>query len=404
MQFKNIKDVFEAHLGHIVFNSSFKSQIKQLRLNWTSKKDVNGHQYSEFLGSNLLGVHPVRYSEQDEYLFFVNTLNVDPTILKDDLHSLPDIHKERSVSSNVSYLTMLYLGHKFATSNMSKNDRIDAILEIYYLFAYKAMSSLITHYFNKYNLDIAIAKAVFERLSEKFILKKKGNWQGVFTHQAGVILPDGIYYPKLVRFNTIDATDIASGLQTRIRDLFKNVYSVIREVSELDHRINTSSLIGSIGEDEDGFIDTMNAHDGTITYINSILPLKTDFVDSDIVYLVSYLIGSDEDHVKTTLMYMSDLAVEKKLYNNLTKDTLNITFRYLRDKRITHDYNTKILEIIQIMKGYWSASSVKDKDVLQLKKETKNIIRKATGVETDWVISKINITVLIYIFVRAIKR
>jgi hypothetical protein len=56
------------------------------------------------------------------------------------------------------------------------------------------------------------------------------------------------------------------------------------------------------------------------------------------------------------------------------------------------------------MKGYWSASSVKDKDVLQLKKETKNIIRKATGVETDWVISKINITVLIYIFVRAIKR
>jgi len=124
---------------------------------------------------------------------------------------------------------MLYLGHKFATSNMSKNDRIDAILEIYYLFAYKAMSSLITHYFNKYNLDIAIAKAVFERLSEKFILKKKGNWQGVFTHQAGVILPDGIYYPKLVRFNTIDATDIASGLQTRIRDLFKNVYSVIKK-------------------------------------------------------------------------------------------------------------------------------------------------------------------------------
>ena len=36
--------------------------------------------------------------------------------------------------------------------------------------------------------------------------------------------------------------------------------------------------------------------------------------------------------------------------------------------------------------------------------DIKNIIRKATGVETDWVISNINITVLIYIFVRAIKR
>jgi hypothetical protein len=293
----------------------------------------------------------------------------------------------------------------FAISKDIGKYRDEAIREAYYIFAYKAISSLITWYFN-YDLDVPTAKAVYERLSNRFLIKKLGSWQAVFTERANDVLPGGLHWNRVIRYSTDDATRMVADLQGRIRDLVKNIYEIIVEVKEANEKINSSSMIGNVGEDDqEGIVDQIDRPDIYYKYITGIIASPVDFINDDYVYLVCKLTNLKQtDKLVDTLRYISANIHNNKVNTKFVETSINATFKYLRTKGITHDYKKRIYEILLHMKGYWSSSSVRDKDILEAKKYVKNIIKTATGIKTEWVLSTICISILIYVFLRAINR
>lgn len=397
MNKKNIKDVFEYHLKDLKVDKELIDKLRKFRYYW-SQKDIN---YIEFLGSGLLGVHPIRFSTNDEDLFFVDILNIDKNMLKTDLHALEGINKSWKVTSNNVYLTVMYLIYKFYNSNLKINDKLDGIRECYYIFAFKVISSLVTHYFS-YNVDTAIAKAVYEKMSNKFILKKLGTWQAFIEYRANDVLPNGLHYNNLNNITTDSAVKAIADLQSRIRDAVKNSYTVLLEVKEQNEKINSSSVLEH-NEDDVGIKDVSNRPDIYVNYIKSIYKNTNDFINDDIIYLLESTTNRlDVDMLIATLKYISNHADINKY--DFIEYSINSNIKYLFTKNIRTDYNKHVLEIIKYLKGYWSASIIKDQTTKELKKHMLEITKKATNKKTLWSLAIIVNSVYIYIFIRSLSR
>jgi hypothetical protein len=397
---KDIKDVFNYHLNGLVFDKALIEKLILFRLAWSQKDDI----YIEFLGSNLLGVHPIRFSENDENNILVGILRADKNVLKTDIFNLEGINKAWKVTSNMMSLTLLYLMHGFIKSDLSKELKEEALRECYYIFAYKIMGSLIAHYF-KWNADPALAKAVYERLSNRFLIKRFGTWQLVFEHRALDILPKGIHYDRLNSFTTDDSTRALADLQGRLREIVKYIYTVLKEVELSNEKIYSTS---SLEEDEEGeqVKDITSRPDVYVSYLRTVFNNEHDFLNDDLIHLITSINPKlDVDNFVSTLKYMSN-KLQPKMgdKDDVLEHTINITINYLRTKNIVNNYHVNAYNILILMKGYWSSSSVKDPIVRHMKDYTYHVAQKATGKKTSWMLASISISVLMYIFLRAIYR
>lgn len=398
---KKINEVFEEHLKNLVIDKALYDQIHKFRILWTQKDS----DYIDFLGGNLTGVHAVRFSSLDEDKFFIDILNVDRDSLRYDLHKAEGIDKNMKVASNVTYLTIYYLMHKFATSKLSTEMKKEALKELYFIFAYKVITSLISYYF-KYNVDVGTAKVVYEHLSNRFLIKRLGTWQKVFEYRTKDVLPtDGIHYHRILTCNADNATRMIADLQGKIRGYIKTIFIVLLDVNENNQKIVSTSMLV---EDEEGvgIKNVVSVDIGLISYTRSILNKPNDFVNDDLVYLVQGLLPNlAPDKFIETLKYLStNVQVKPGDPDDFIEVSIVATLNYLRTKDITSDYNKHAYEILNLMKRYWSSSSVKDADIKHIKKYLYDIAGKATGLKTKWLLATITIGVLMYVFIRALYR
>jgi hypothetical protein len=395
----DIKDVFHYHLDAIQFDKQLYTKLNLFRLAWAQKDD----DYIEFLGSNLLGVHKVSFSDNDDNMLLIDILKVDKNILKTDLFNLPGIDPNWKISSNTTYLTLVYLMHGFIVGSLDNKTKEEALRECYYIFAYKVMGSLISHYFNY--MDIATAKAVFERLSNRYLIKKYGTWQGVFEFRANDILFGGIHYNRIKDLTTDDATRVIADLQGRLRELVKNIYAELVEVRNSNEKIHSTSMIESNDEGE-SIRENSVRPDLYINYVRSVFNTPNDFINDDLVYLIATINPKlDVDKFVDTLKYLSN-NIKPKINDkdDIIEHTINTTITYLRTKNIVSDYNANAYNILVLMKGYWSSSSVKDPIVKHLKDYIFNIAKIATKKKTTWLLASITISVLLYIFLRSLYK
>ena len=394
-----IKDVLNKHLGHIKIDDKFYKAIKTFRINWATKDDI----YIEFLGGNLTGMHPIRFSTLDEDMLFADTLIINRQELKEDVLYTSDIDTSRKVSSNYIYLTLTYL--MYITINTKGLGRLqnEILKELYLIMSYKILGSLMSHYFT-YDLDLATAKAVFDRLSNRYLIKKLGSWNEVLEHRSKAVVTGGLHYKGLSTYKTTDVEKAIADLQGRIRETIKNIYVVLIEVKKEGNKVSSTSIIEE-NEDGDKIKDTTNNPVKYINYIRSIVNQPNDFIDEDIIYLISSISKNlESDKLKEVLKYIATTDLKLKEDEDFIEVAVVNTISYLRTKNITSDYNKHIYDIINYMKGYWSSSSVKNKKIDNAKKYLNKLTIVATGKKTKWVVSLLTIAVLMYIFIRSLKR
>ena len=395
--YKDIKDVFKIYLKDTKYNTGLYLKIKDFRLGWT----VKSSEYTEFLGGVLLGIHNIRFSSRDEEILFTEILNIDANNLRSDIYQVKGINPNWKVSSNHTYLTLLYLMHAFLTEGtLSKSNLVDVIKELYYIFAYKTMSSLVSHGF-KHNVKESIAKATYEKLSNKYIIRRVGSWQGVFEYRAQDVLPpNGLHIKALKKFTTEDAMSMANDIQGRIRDMFKNIYSVMMTVINEGSSINDTTLNNDTDE-ESTIKDITNRSDLYITNINTIINKSNDFIKDDIITLISSTLPNlDDDALRNALYYISkhyDQSKDDYVIKIITND-----IDYLNTNGYTTEYLNDIVDILYKLKGYWNSSRVTNKEIPYIKKEVSKIVTKSIKFKTKWVITTVSTGVILYIFVRSV--
>ena len=157
--YKDLHDVYAKHLHKDVGVDLFR-QIQTFRINLAQK---NEH-YIDFLGNNTTGTQAskIRFSQLDENMLFADVLEIDRDQLQYDLWDTKDIEKKNKVGSNATYLTLVYIIHKYTISKDIGKYRDDAIRELYYIFGYKVVSSIFSAWW-KFDTEPTVAKAVTER-------------------------------------------------------------------------------------------------------------------------------------------------------------------------------------------------------------------------------------------------
>ena len=394
----DIIEVFQRFI-QVEFDEKLYNKIKALRYYWSQKSE----EYIEFLGSNLVGVHTIRFSVQDEDMLFVDILNTDQVALKHELHRTKGIDKTRKVAANVTYLTLTYIMHGFATSKSIGKHMEDAIRETYYIFAYKAISSLYSHYF-KYPVDISLAQSVNERLTNKFLLKKFKNWGEVFEYRAKDVLPNGLHWGKLLMYNAEITNKIIPDLQNRVRDLVKNIYVVLIDIKEKNERIISTSL-ETIGADGDKAIQSLtNRPDMYANFCKSICRSRIDFIKPDICYIIEKISGS-----KLAQPIEPVLEVVLEEFTDLEKfidEVMISSIECLASKNVNGGYEKDVYNVILILKTLYSniskiklASEAKKRIVGFLHK-TRN--RKVKG--KKFIRINMGVCICIYVFLRAVLK
>lgn len=398
-----ILEVFKLHLKHVVFDKAFFNNVMKFRLGWVHKS----LEHMDFLGSNLVGVNKVVFSALDEEMFFLDLLKVDYDDLKYDIYSLKDIDVNRKVSSNIMLLTLTYLMHGFTNSSLPMKEKEQAIKEVYYIFAYKVLGSLISHYFT-YQVDKSLAVAVHEKLNDKFLIKKLNTWNDVLEYRAqDVLQPNGLHAKRIKLYKeTEDATRVVIDLQGRLRDMIKNIYLVILDVRDNNNKIVSTTLNETDTEGDETLKSIVDRPDMYITYIKNTVYKHNDFIKADLVHVVSNLLdmGTDKD-LYDTLTYMSESYLTKnKDIDFIIDKSIDLSIDYLSRNNINNEYDKNLNKILIMLRNYYAGSRVNNKDVEKLKNMVRKIFIEATNKTNKTKVSNNRVGIIVYIFLRAIVK
>lgn len=399
--FKNINELMDSRCSHLKFDKKLYDQLHAFRIGWMQKSDI----YVEFLGGNSLGVQPIRFSTRDDEELMVDIFQLDIANLKTDITHVKGISTKWKTACNPIYQTLGYVMHRFTASNDIGKYKELAIQEAHLIFSYKVIGSRIAHFF-KFNADPYVAKTVYEKLSNKYLIKRMNNWQEVFEYRTKDVLPHGLHYKRVKDYSTDDSVRLLNDTHGRIQELVKNIYVVMLDVIESKSKINSTTLIESNDEGGESTVAITDRPDKYINYIRSIITNSNSFIDDDLLYLLSSIVPHiDIAKLKDTLVYIAnEVKIQPESKNDFIFIAITKTIEYNRTKGIMSDYRSQILDMITNVKGYWSSSSVKDPEVKYIKKYLFNLSKKALDKKTKFLLVTNSIGVLLYIFLRAVAK
>lgn len=396
--YSNLNDVYDQYL-HLKIDQELFESLKTFRISWAQKNE----EHIDYLGDSLIGCYRIVFSVLDEDVFYRDILGLDKDILQKELWNVKGIFKEMKVASNAFYLTCVYLMHLY-TNNRSISNKLreEAVREIFYIMSYKMLSSLNTHFF-KIPTDISIAKAVNERMSLKFLVKRYNNWQNVIAYKAEDVLPKGIHEDRVRDLKKAeDATRIISDIQTKYRDMYKNHASVLYDVIGKNEKIKSSTLIIE-NEESTNIKDIVNRPDLYIEYVKSIMNYQHSFVNHDLCLLVSGVFKAFKDNqiIQYVSWFSNEQLKNKEWY---VEKSIITCLNYLTSKNITGDFIPRMYEIILILKSYLSSSNIKDNDTKKLKKELQKLSGSALMRCNSSAKTNLGIAIIIYIFLRSLYK
>lgn len=399
--YKSLLDMFKEIMPEYKADIDLYNRIKIYRLGWAQKSD----EYISFLGGNLTGTEPIRFSEQDESMLYTDIFRVDKKTLQNAVNKTNGINPQFKTISNATYITLAYTAHLFTCSNLKKDIIEDACVEISHIFCYKCVASLVYHYF-KYSVDVQIAKAVNERLNKKYLIRKYDSWQKVFDHRSKDFLPGGIHYKRLVKFSTDDSCRILMDYQTKIRELIKNIYVVLMEVINNNEKISSSSLLQRDSEGKVSIRDITNARVAYITYVKSIITSKVDFVNEDIIELMLTVFNSvsKEEFINLLDYISSSNPKELNKLDYIIETSILSCLSLLQEAGVTTDFHRNIYKVVTVIKNGTISISKRHEEIRKLRSDIQPMLRHIFKKNRSTFLINISAMLIVYIFLRAIYK
>jgi hypothetical protein len=402
--YKTIDNLIDSEFYRVKIDKKFYDKLESYLQNIRYKSA--GTDNSEFLGSNLLGVHKFVFSDNDAKNFFKNMLFADEKVFENAYKLLEGLNLEFKVSSNHVYVTCVILMHMAYNSKLDMKTKLAVIKDLFMVLAYKLFGSMYNHFF-KYQADPAVAKLAFEELNNKFLLKKVGSWQELFEYRANDVLPGGIFEQRIKDLNVDNMVDVINGVYTRFKAILINLNNVYLEVLKRNEKLTSSSQMQkNPDEDSDGeeFKDNIGGNRKYITYIKSIMSREEDFVDTDLTYVVQTLLPTcKSDKLEQLLSGLTTIPYPADPKHDYVERILASSFSYLVTKGITSNYDKKIFVCLRYLKGYWMAGTIKDRDAREAKQMANELTYEVLLLPNKTVIPAIAIGFILYLFLKAIK-
>ena len=401
MIYSNIKEFFDKELNIKKFDKNLYDSLLQFKNNWITKNE----DHLLFLNSGLLGAHKVVFKTSDEEEIINDILNNDREYLQKQLYKVKGINKDFKVTSNIFYNLMIYLVYNFINnSTLPKKDKTEAATLCMELFYYKVISSLLSRRFI-YLLDKATATSIYESLNYKFLIKKYGTWDKLFKEKAkDVVDIKGLHFKRLLKYNkTEEWSYIISDSQLRIRDVVNNVFRVTVDFIKNGEILKSESLTHKDAEGELVVKELTDFDKSFINKVINLLDIKYDLIKPELILIIEkFNISSVKGDLKTILNYISSIeeTKEKEHIKNIIETSLIYSMDYVKANPIIENIDKQnVVKIINVLKGFWNSSKVKEAKIKEIKLEGEKIVKKAINKSTRIRISSGRTNLFIYLFI-----
>ena len=299
-----LKQVFDEHFKRVKFDSKLAKHIYQYQVGYVN----SNNEHLQFFGSNLLGVHVIRFKDSDVFKLYDEVFRVDLSRLTSDIRKLDTIDHSFKVSADILNLTLMYVMHRFfIEQSLPAVTKERAAYDTALVFFYRCIAAWTSNIF-RYPADPKIAQMAYANLSNKFLIKRLGSWYKVMDYRAKDLSGySGIHYKKLINFEDNDIVLAINDSQGRIRDLAKNYYGVFKDVHTEGDSIGSTSGTYLDADGEETIKEKTKSVEAYVSYMRNIIIDKNTFLKDDLVSIVLKINANTSFRiVKNTLTWMSE--------------------------------------------------------------------------------------------------
>lgn len=399
-----LKEVFEYHLRTVKIDNRLAERIYSFERNFVNKNQS----HVEFFSNNLLGVVKVIFSPSDYARWYDEVLDIDDIALTQDIGELPTINTEFNVASDTFYLTSVMLCSFVAQSNLSVKIKHQTMLAILMVMQYKMITSNLANYF-KYQADREVMEAVKEAMSNKYLIKKFGNWHNLFKFRAEELI-SGIHKQSILTGKPDEKVIYAiTDTKTRITNLVKNHWELLKVIRAKDSKI-TDSKIYFQTEDGKELSDLRRDVSVYRVYIHSVIGISDSFIKEELIGFLDDIMAKWSSPLFTTVLvdFSKEYNDSDKL-RDLVNEILTHAFDYLYDKvHLTHNSNIDYPFILYKLKGIYQSSKASDPRLLSIRDSVSNFIiksnKKRGRKSSEALVASLRTGFMLYIILRTLTR
>lgn len=401
----SLKEVFDEHFSKVKFDSKLAKALYQYQISYINQN----HEHLQFFGSNLLGVHVVRFKDSDVNRFYDDVLNVDKDALKEDIRKLDTIDHSYKISGDVLNLTLIYLIHRFLTVDILNDTvRRRAAYDVALIFFYRCVAALISYYF-RYPTDPKIAQEAYANLSNKFLIKKLGSWHKVMDYRANDLIgKEAIHYKKLIAFTDDHATvGVINDSQGRIKDLIKNYCAVFYNVhGEGGGGIATTSGTFLDADGEETVKEKTKSVEAYVAYMRNCVIDKHTFVKDELINIILKINANTSFRiVKRTLFWLSENynnGKNSKLIDEFVSLTI-VQSMFMVQNNMDQKHARDYPYILVTLKNLYLSTRTTDPEIDKIRELGIKIIQEANGKHiSDALALSTRTSIILYISLRAL--
>lgn len=400
VKFESIKAIFESHGAHLTIDQKLADKVNIYCKSFINKND----DHIQFFGSNLTGVYPVRMTQVDEMEWLIDILGFDSSEIKSQVRNLPHINENWVRGTDVFTLSGFWIVYRLMISNLPIKVKEKAIHSAILNVHFKYISSIMVHYF-RFAVDKAVAQAVYDRLSLKFRLKTEGSWLGLLDYRAkDLVAEKSIHYPTLLSYQPDDAIQyLITDTQGRMRDVVKNLWTVLAEVRLEDKRGVNKSMI-----DLDGDLAVRDVTAQLTPYKDYLMTISKEpasFLKTEIVDIVCDVMTTmHPEQFKKALQLVVALRVgnNKKIEHLLELTMVHVFDQFAKDRTLQKSIKN-LPELVAHMRSLYTAPRSKG-DILELRSGFEQLIVKYLKTRNAAATSAVRTGVLLYIIIRTFSK
>lgn len=394
-----ISKVFDTYGSGVKFDKRFTKDLHKYVSAFVNKNEDSVN----FFGDALLGVYPVKFTNEDKSIWFDEVLDIDEVSIRKDLHSLECIDPSFRVSSDVTNQSYVWVLHNVLKSkHLSSKDQEAAAIEVLSMMHYKFLTSIMTHYF-PYQADKSVALATYTSLSKKFSLKVHGSWAKLIRSRAESILErDSIHYDAIHKYREDqDIIKMINDIQGRIREVVKSMMEVFYQVLESDARIKaTSSVIEMDGVSH--VADKSSNYVQIRRYVHRVVTSKEDFIKDELQKITATTIHTvSPRHLEESLEFISDnYGVRRMEFLSVLIDkTLVHAMNYLRQNDIQLN---DLPNVLSKLRSIYMSSKGTEPALIEVRELGDRVIKDAVRSKNPAALASARTATLIYIVLRGL--
>ena len=398
---ESIREIMEDEGQHVVFDIDLIKRLRDYNISFINRNQ----DHIQYFGSQYTGVYQAKFKNSDRDLWFDIILDgFDEKSAHSRIIKLPTLKPEWKRATDAMNLACLWIAHNFMNSKkLSAKDKEEGIVQALTILNIKFLTSLTNSYF-AYPVNIDIARAVIDRMNNKYILKQTGSWKGFIDHRNREIKkPSSPNYKAILYFDDDkEIIDAVSDIQLRFRQAIKGVWKVLDEVLKSQKRVNVIGNTLNL-DGEQVIRDVTRDETKYVRYAHTVLQDKTRFFKEELIDIILNISPTMSPRAfLEALEYIQENSHKpshKNIYT-LVDETILHSIQFLRRSPDTRKLIHNVGDLTAKLRASYASSTSSDPTLLKMRKLGYDIVKKSTGLRNDASIAAVRTGVFLYFVLR----